>query len=86
VLLVNLMNFALLQHLFKSLKFIVSKETYSLQIKEKKIDYTDDCRQAEYPYSRCSDFLKNNTGGQCFCQIKFNLTENFEVCTKFMIL
>jgi len=57
-----------------------------LQIKEKTIDYTDDCRQEKFPFSTCSDFLKNNTGGHCICHIKFNLTENFEVCTEALIL
>jgi len=59
---------------------------YLLQIKEKTIDYTDDCKQAQPPFSTCSDFLKNNTGGHCSCQIKFNLTEKFEVCAEVDIL
>jgi len=58
----------------------------ALQIREKTIDYTDECRQTVAPYSRCSEFLKNNTGDRCLCQIRFNLTENFEVCTNVALL
>jgi hypothetical protein len=49
----------------------------SNNIKEIIIDYTDSCVPANSHYKSCAEFLKNNTGGQCQCNIQFNLTEDF---------
>jgi hypothetical protein len=42
------------------------------------IDYTDEtCKPANSVYSTCLDFLKNNTGKSCQCNIHFQLNDNF---------
>jgi hypothetical protein len=48
----------------------------SNNVQEITIDYTD-CRPVNSPFETCADFLKNNTGKTCDCNIHFQLKENF---------
>ena len=51
-----------------------------LQVLEVIIDYTDEaCKPTNSVYSTCLDFLKNNTGKSCQCNIQFQLKDNFTV-------
>jgi hypothetical protein len=50
----------------------------SNNIKEIVIDYTDSaCSPKNSVYKNCADYLKDNTGRTCYCDIEFNLTEAF---------
>lgn len=54
-----------------------------LQISEIKIDYTDTaCRSAKLKDVTCLDFLKNNSGKTCECNVAFELKDNFTVSNK----
>lgn len=50
----------------------------SNNIHEFVIDYTDqECKPKNSQYATCAEFLKNNSGQSCLCNITFQLTKEF---------
>lgn len=55
------------------------------QVRELVVDYTDvDCHPrnrgiCEANYSTCADYIRSNVGKTCYCDIPFELAEEFPV-------